>query len=131
GFGLPAAIAAKLACPQRQVVAVVGDGGLSMSLAEILTAVRLGVPIAVVILNNHSLAMEENEMKALGLAPHGVRLNNPDFARFAKECGAEGIRVESAGQLDDALARAFAADRPCLVDVVTAPARIPPMPESE
>ncbi len=127
GFGLPAAIAAKLAHPDRQVVAVVGDGGIGMSLAEILTAVRLRVPITVVVVNNHSLAMEENEMQALGLKPHGVRLNNPDFARFAKECGAEGIRVESSAQLGDALGRAFSANRPCLVDVVTAPVRIPPM----
>ena len=128
GFGLPAAIAAKLAQPHRQVIAVTGDGGFSMCMAELLTAVRFNVPITVIVFDNHSLAMEENEMIALRLPPHGVRLNNPDFARFAEDCGAEGIRVERWSELDGALQRAFTLERPCVVDVLAAPAPIPAGP---
>ena len=135
GFGLPAAIAAKLANPERPVVAFVGDGGFSMTMAELLTAVSLGAAVTVVVLNNRSLAMEENEMKRLGLTPHGVRLDNPDFAAYAALCGARGRRVESPGELKGALewalAEASQRGRTALVDVVTAPVPIPQPPRLE
>lgn len=125
GFALPAAIAASLCAPQRPAIAVAGDGGISMSLAELLTAVRLRLPVKIVVFNNRSLAMEENEMKALGMNVHGVGLNNPGFDRIAENCGLKGFRVERHQELDHVLEQAFAADGPALVDVVTSPVPVP------
>lgn len=125
GFGLPAAIGAKLTHADRTVVALVGDGGFGMSLAELATAVRLQLPITVIVFNNHSLAMEENEMKKLGLNVHGVGLTNPDFSRFARLCGADGHRVTRAAQLSRALERAWNNKGPTVIDVVTAPTKVP------
>lgn len=125
GFALPAAIAAALAQAPRPVVALVGDGGLGMSLAELLTAVRLRVPVRIVVFNNRSLAMEENQMKALGMEVHGVGLNNPSFDRLAESCGVKGFRVERQRELDHVLGQAFAVDGPVLVDVVTSAAAVP------
>lgn len=127
GCGLPFALASSLAQPHRPAVAIVGDGGLGMSLAEILTAVRHRLPVVIIVVNNRSLAMEEHEMEMLGLHVHGVGLNNPDFARFAQLCGANGYRVERAKELDHVFQQAFQSDGPTLVDVVTSPAA-PPMP---
>lgn len=129
GCGLPFALASSLVQPHRASVAIVGDGGLSMSLAELLTAVRHRLPVVIVVFNNRSLAMEEHEMEMLGLRVHGVGLNNPDFARFAGLCGARGYRVQRAKELDHALEQAFQEDGgPALIDVVTSPAPLP-MPE--
>lgn len=129
GFGLPAAIAAKLAQPQRPVVALVGDGGLGMVLAELLTAVQLGVNVTVIVFNNGSLAMEANEMKRMGLVPHGVRLHNPNFAKYAELCGARGLRVERASELERALSQGMQGPGPTLVDVITAPTPLPLPPK--
>ncbi len=117
GYGLPAAIGAQLANPYRPVVAFVGDGGVSMVMAELLTATRLGLPITVVILNNQSLAMEEHEMERSGLAVHGIGLNNPNFAAFARLCDAEGFRVDKAQELAPTLQQAFQSRRTTVVDV--------------
>lgn len=125
GCGLPYAIASSLVQPHRPAVAIVGDGGLSMSLAEMLTAVKHRAPVVVIVLNNRSLAMEEHEMEMLGLHVDGVGLNNPDFARFASLCGARGLRIERSRELDHVLQQAFERDGPTLVDVVTSPAALP------
>lgn len=125
GCGLPMALASSLVQPYRPSVAIVGDGGLSMSLAEMLTSVRHRLPIVVVVFNNRSLAMEENEMAMLGMHVHGVGLNNPDFARFAQLCGAKGYRIERPRELDHVLKQAFESEGPTLVDVVTSAAPMP------
>ena len=125
GCALPSAIAASLVQPHRPAVAIAGDGGISMSLAELLTAARHSLPLRVVVFNNRSLAMEENEMKALGMKVHGVGLNNPGFDRVAELCGVKGFRVERSRELDHVLEQAFATDGPALVDVVTSASPIP------
>lgn len=107
GFGLPAAMAAKLEKPEKQVVAVVGDGGLEMTLADLLTATRYELDITVIVMNNHALQMERDKLKAAGEEEVGVELTNPDFVKIAEACGWKGFRIESDSNLDDVLQEAF------------------------
>lgn len=119
GFGLPAALAAKIASPDKQVIAFVGDGCMAMSMMEIATAVQYEIPIVIVVVNNGSLAMEKNSMIAAGMPPFGVTLTNPDFAQMAAAFGAKGIRVETADDLKPALKTAYEANVPVVVDVLS------------
>ena len=120
GFALPAAIAAKLANPERPVIAFCGDGGFSMVMEEFLTAVHHRTPVTVVISHNHALAMEKDRMIYNNMSPFGTDLHNPDFARYAELCGGRGWRVEHAADLAGALASAFSSNVPSVVDVMTA-----------
>lgn len=125
GFGLPAALSAKLEFPNRQVVALIGDGGLTMSLGELSTAVDKGLAVKVVVFNNRSLSMEKNRMIMAGLSQIGTNLNNPDFYKVAQACNWEGYRVTDVNELDKTISLAFKSNRPSLVEVeVSAP--IPP-----
>lgn len=117
GFALPAGIAAKLIVPERQVVVLVGDGGLLMNAGELMTLADHKLHVTVVVVNNHSLGLEEAKMKWEGLSPFGTRLNNPDFANLANAFGLTGFRVEKAAQLADTLREAVAIEGPTLVDV--------------
>jgi pyruvate oxidase len=117
GFALPAAIAAKLACPERQVLALVGDGGLAMSSMELSTAVRYLLPITVVVMNNGALQMEKSKMIAQGYMQEGVDLHNPDFAALAQACGWNAVKVGVDAELEHVLQQALQSDRPTLVDV--------------
>ncbi len=117
GFGLPAAIAAKLAQPHRQVMALVGDGGVIQTLMEFQTAVDYGLDITVIIVNNGCYAMEKNRMKIGGLNPLGSELNNPDFARIVEACGGLGLRAHNAATFQQALQQAVQANLPALIDV--------------
>lgn len=119
GFGIPAAIAAKLVNPNKQVVALVGDGCLTMSMMEIATAVQYKLPITVVVVNNGTLAMEKNSMQAQGMQPFGVDLSHVDFASLAAACGAQGLRVEAANDLLPALNTAYTSSEPTVIDVLT------------
>ena len=120
GFGLPAAMAAKLIEPKQQVVAVVGDGGLQMTLADLLTAKRYGIKITVIVLNNESLQMERDKIKAEGGDEVGVGLTNPDFVKIAEACGWKGLHVESESSLEASIEEALQSDLPALVDIRTA-----------
>ncbi len=125
GFGLPAAMAAKLANPDRQVVAVVGDGGLQMVLADLLTATRYGLDITVVVLNNESLQMEVDKLKVLGAKGIGTDLTNPDFVQLAEACGWKGFCPNSDDNLESVLTEALSVKGPSIVDVRTAQAFFP------
>ncbi|MFC4768303.1 thiamine pyrophosphate-binding protein [Effusibacillus consociatus] len=120
GFGVPAALAAKLCSPDRQVVAVVGDGGLEMVMADLLTAVRYGLQVTVVVFNNGALQMELDKMIVSGFQTEGVQLTNPDFVKLAQACGWEGYRTETEEQLERALREALQSNKPVLIDVKTA-----------
>lgn len=125
GFGLPAALSAKLEYPKRQVLALAGDGGLTMSMGELVTAAEKGIAVKVIVFNNKSLAMEKNRMIVAGLSQTGVNLYNPDFCKVAEACGWEGYKVSDANKLDETLEKAFKSNKPCLIDVeVSTP--IPP-----
>ena len=117
--GLPYAIAAQVAYPDRQVVAMVGDGAMSMLMAELATAVMHRLPIKVVVFKNNSLGMIKwEQMVFLGNPEFGCELQPIDFVKVAEACGATGIRIEDptdcARQLEDALER----QGPVLIEAV-------------
>jgi len=117
---LPHAIGAQTAFPNRQVVALAGDGGLTMMFGELITLIQNRLPVKVIVFNNSSLNFVELEMKAAGIVNFGTDLTNPDFAAVGRALGAYGRRVEHPGELEQALTEAFAHDGPAIVDVVTA-----------
>jgi thiamine pyrophosphate-dependent acetolactate synthase large subunit-like protein/nitrite reductase/ring-hydroxylating ferredoxin subunit len=121
GFGFPAAMGAWAAAPDRPVVAVTGDGGFGQYLAELTTAVKYGMGITHVLLNNGQLGKITKEQRAAEWDVWQTSLHNPDFAAYAQLCGAFGARVTAASALDDALAAAFAHAGPALVEVCTDP----------
>lgn len=117
---MPQALGAKAAFPDRQVVSLCGDGGLSMLMGDLLSIRQLNLPIKMVVFNNSSLGFVDMEMKAGGYVPHGTDLYETNFAGIALGAGILGIRVENAEELPAALRKAFDHPGPVLVDVVTA-----------
>jgi pyruvate dehydrogenase (quinone) len=119
GGGLPYAIAAALAFPGRQVVAIVGDGGLSMSVAELATCVQYNLPIKIIVINNSALAqIKWEQMMFLGNPEYGCTLQPVNFARVAEGFGVRGFRVDHPDQCGQVLDEALAHDGPALVDAV-------------
>jgi pyruvate dehydrogenase (quinone) len=119
GAGVPYAIAAALVFPGRQVVAVVGDGGLSMSLGELATCRKYDLPIKIVVINNSSLGqIQWEQMMFLGHPEFGCSLGQVDFARIAEGCGLKGLRITHSGDCAAIMDEAFAHDGPVLVDAV-------------
>jgi thiamine pyrophosphate-dependent acetolactate synthase large subunit-like protein/nitrite reductase/ring-hydroxylating ferredoxin subunit len=120
GFGYPAAMGAWAAVRgEHPVVAVTGDGGFGQYLAELTTAVKYGIPVKHVLLDNGSLGKISKEQLAGAYPVWQTSLVNPDFADYAHSCGAVGIPVRSAAELDDAMKQLFAADGPALLHVHT------------
>ena len=117
GYGLPAAIGAKLARPQRPVLAVLGDGGFSMNCQELETARRLGAPIIVTVLADRSLSMIRLAQRRRGLDAYGVDFDAIDSVRVAGACGVRGCRVESEAELADAAREALRCDRTTVIEV--------------
>jgi len=117
---MPQALGAQAAFPGRQVVSLSGDGGFTMLMGDMLSAVQLDLPIKIIVLNNGTLGYVAMEMKAGGYVDTNVSLNNPDFAAMAQVAGLKGIRVENSDDLEAALREAFDHPGPALVDVVTA-----------
>lgn len=116
---VPHAIGAQSAYPDRQIVTLSGDGGLTMMMGDLLTLVQSKLPVKVVVFNNSSLNFVELEMKAAGFVTFGTGLENPNFAEVANAMGIKGYRVEDSEDLEATLREAFAHDGPVLVDVVT------------
>ncbi len=123
GFGFPAAIAAKLAYPERTAVCITGDGGFSMAMADLVTAVKYDLPMVVVVLNNRQLAMIQVEQMMEEYPNFGTDLLNPDFVEYAEACGAAGIRVDTPEALGPAIGEAVRMNVPVVVDVETDPRR--------
>lgn len=116
---LSQAIGAQAAAPGRQVIALAGDGGLSMLMGELLTLVQHDLPVKVVVFNNSSYNFVEVEMKADGYVNFGTDLENPDFSAVAQACGLAGFRAERSKDLPKAVTRFLAHEGPALLDVVT------------
>ncbi len=117
GFGYPAALGAWAAAPGRPILAVTGDGGFGQYSAELLTAVKYGIPIKHLLLDNGSLGKISKEQLAAGLPVWHTTLHNPDWAAYAELCGATGIRVGRRDQLDAAFEQLFRTDGPALLCV--------------
>jgi pyruvate dehydrogenase (quinone) len=116
---LSQAVGAQVAHPGRQIVALAGDGGLTMLLGELVTLIQNRLPVKLVVFNNSSLNFVELEMKAAGFVTYGTDLVNPNFADVANAMGIYARRVENSADLPDAVADVLGHDGPALLDVVT------------
>jgi acetolactate synthase-1/2/3 large subunit len=125
GYAVPAALAAKLARPERTVVSVSGDGGFMMTIQELETAVRHETSFVSIVLNNgmYGTIRMYQELRFPGRS-HAMTLTNPDFAELAKQFGAHGERVEKTEEFASALERALASGNPAVVEVLTHPNEI-------
>jgi pyruvate dehydrogenase (quinone) len=127
--GLPYTIAAQIAHPERQCVAFVGDGGLSMLMAEFATAVKYQLPIKVVVLKNNTLGqIKWEQMVFLGNPEYGCELQPIDFASFARACGGTGFTIENPASCGAILDEALAATGPVLIEAVVDPFEAPMPP---
>lgn len=116
GAGLPAAIAAKMLNPDKKVLAVVGDGGFMMSSQELETALRLDIPVVVLILNDNAYGFVKWEQQAKGFPSFCLDYGNPDFARYAESFGCLGMKLGRGDDLSKLLCKAFDAKRPAVIE---------------
>ena len=116
GAGLPAAITAKIVHPQRKVLAVCGDGGFMMNSQELETAVRLGLNIVVLILNDNGYGFIKWEQARYKYPDFGLDFGNPDFVKYAEAYGAHGYKVTRKGELLDLLHKAFQQQKPVIIE---------------
>lgn len=123
GFGFPAAIGARLGCPSKQVVCIAGDGSLQMNIQEMATAIEVGAPVKVVLIDNSCLGMVHQWQKFFydGRYSQTTLQANPDFIALAKAYGWEAQRVEKQENLAGAYAEMLKSDKPYLLDVVISP----------
>jgi thiamine pyrophosphate-dependent acetolactate synthase large subunit-like protein/rubredoxin len=128
GFALPAAMGAWVATQEddplfssRPVLAVCGDGGFGQYMAELTTAVKYGMNITTILLNNYELAKISREQRVGDWEVWQTSLHNPDFSQYASLCGALGIRVEKQDELDSAITQALGYKGPSLVEILSDP----------
>src|SRR5437868_238472 len=114
---LPQAIGAQQTYPGRQVISMSGDGGLAMSLGDLLSLKQLQLPVKIIVFRNDALAFVELEMKAVGFVEFGTDLQNPDFAKLAEAAGVLGLRAERSQDVRPMLTQALKHDGPALVEV--------------
>jgi len=126
--GLPYAIAAQIAHPDRQCVAFVGDGGFSMLMAEFATAVKYQLPVKIVIVKNNTLGqIKWEQMVFLGNPEYGVELHPIDFAAFARACGGEGLTAEDPADCGRVVEEFLKVSGPAILQAVVDPLE-PPLP---
>jgi len=118
--GLPAALGAQLLCPDREVWALVGDGAFTMAMQDWITVANLGLPIKMLVLHNSSLDLVKLEMEVAGIVPEKdvLEVDVPDLAEYSRWCGAKGVHVEHAQDIEAAIKAAKAAESPFLIDAV-------------
>jgi len=123
GFGLPGAMAAAIAYPERQIVCVTGDGGFSMVMSDFMTALKYKMPIKIFLMNNKRLGMIMQEQKVEGYESWQTDLYDYNFADYAEHSGGIGFRVTAPSELSDAVDKALAANKAVIVDIDTDPRR--------
>jgi len=124
GFGFPAAMGAKLACPDQVVCCVTGDGSIQMNIQELSTCLQYGIPVKIIALNNRSLGMVKQWQKMFygGRQSHSYMDSLPDFVKLAEAYGHVGIRVEHPDDLEGAMEQCFALkDRLVFMDIAVDP----------
>ena len=121
GFGYPAAIGAWSANTGRPVIAITGDGGFGQYMAELTTAVKYKMNITHILLNNNELGKISKEQRADELEVWKTSLHNPNFSKYAENCGTLGIRVTKKSDLEDAIVKALNHDGPSMVEIITDP----------
>jgi acetolactate synthase-1/2/3 large subunit len=120
GYGLPAAIGAYLAEPERPVVCLIGDGGLQFTLPELASAVEARVPLIVLLWNNHGYGEIKRYMERRGITPLGVDIYTPDFLAIARGFGCAAERARDHTHLAELL-RSAPAEQPLLIELLQAP----------
>lgn len=128
---MPQAIGAALALPGRQVIALCGDGGLSMLLGDLATITQYNLPVKIIVFNNRSLGMVKLEMEVAGLPDWQTEMHNPDFAMVAKAMGIKGITVREPDEVKQAIREAFMFNGPALVNIFTDPNALAMPPKVE
>ncbi|HVC02019.1 MAG TPA: 5-guanidino-2-oxopentanoate decarboxylase [Steroidobacteraceae bacterium] len=118
GYALPAALGAKIASPQRAVLALAGDFGLQFTIQELMTAAEAQLALPIVVWNNAALGQIRDDMLAAHIPPIGVVARNPDFQALAGACAVRAARVTAAAELSSAVRTALAATGPTLIEVV-------------
>ena len=126
--GLPYAIAAKLAFPERESVAIVGDGGFSQLMAELSTAVKNNLAVKIVILKNNSLAEVRFEQEELGNPVYGCDLQPIDFAAFARACGADGFTCSKPAEVQHAIRSLLTSPRTAVLEALVDAEEKPTLP---
>jgi thiamine pyrophosphate-dependent acetolactate synthase large subunit-like protein len=119
GYSLPAAIGAKLAAPERPVIALIGDGGLLYTVSELATAAELGLPLPLVVPNNRGYGEIRNQMRDAGIDPIGVDLRVPDLPLLGRAFGGAGVRVEDPAALAPELRAALERPGPTVIELPT------------
>jgi len=117
GYALPAALGAKLAMPERPVVALIGDGGLQFTIGELATAAELGLAVPILVWNNRGYGEIKRYMAERGIPQIGVEIFTPDFVAIARGFGCQALRAEGYAQLKDALRTAHRAKGPTLIEI--------------
>ena len=115
--GLPAAFGAKLAKPDRPVVALIGDGGLQFTIGELASGVELGLGVPVLVWNNRGYGEIKHYMAERDIPQIGVDIYTPDFQAIARGFGCDAVKAESPAHLKDALRAAVTADRPTVIEI--------------
>lgn len=128
---MPQAIGASLAYPNRQVIALCGDGGLSMLTGDMETILEYKLPVKIIVFNNRSLGMVKLEMEVSGLPDNETDMLNPDFAMLAQAMGIPGFTVNHPDQVAEILTRAFNTDGPVLLNIMTDPNALAMPPRME
>ncbi|MCE4600353.1 MAG: thiamine pyrophosphate-binding protein [Desulfurococcales archaeon] len=128
GYAFPAALGAKLANPESEVIAVVGDGEFMMTLQDLETAVREGIPVKVIVVNDNSyrVLLLRQKMQKSGRV-YGTIHTNPSFEALARAFGAEGTTVGSDEEIDSAIRDLLEADKPFVLDLLISPEDLPPL----
>lgn len=121
GFGYPAAIGAWAAAPDRPIVALTGDGGFGQYMGELCTAMKYGMNITHILINNQELGKISTEQRMADMQVWETGLHNPNFAKYAEICGAKGFRVEQLEDLAEAVKQALAYDGAALVEIMCDP----------
>lgn len=128
---LPQAIGASLAFPDRQVIALCGDGGLSMTLGDLETVAQYNLPIKIIVFNNRSLGMVKLEMQVAGLPDWQTDMVNPDFALVAKAMGIEGYTITDPEEVFSTLMYGLGFDGPAVINIMTDPNALAMPPKIE
>ncbi|HDJ6001651.1 TPA: pyruvate oxidase [Staphylococcus aureus] len=125
GCGLPGAMASKIAYPNRQAIAIAGDGAFQMVMQDFATAVQYDLPLTVFVLNNKQLAFIKYEQQAAGELEYAVDFSDMDHAKFAEAAGGKGYTIKSASEVDAIVEETLAQDVPTIVDVYVDPNAAP------
>ena len=116
GYGMPAAIGCQIAEPDRQVVALCGDGGFQMTMGDFSTAIKYQLPITIIIYNDFSYHFIELEQMKEGVAQSYTKLNNPDYAKLAEAFGGVGYIIEKSSSALEIIKKALSNNKPTIID---------------